>query len=43
MEGTCSSHDKKTSKIFAEIPEGQRPRERLRSIWEDNIKMDLKI
>jgi hypothetical protein len=30
-------------RILVGQPEGQRPQEKLKGKWEDNIKMDLKI
>jgi hypothetical protein len=43
MGRACSTHgDEECKQGFGERAEGKRPLGRLRHIWEDNIKMDIR-
>jgi hypothetical protein len=43
MGGTCSTYGEGRGafRVLVEKPEGKRPLGRLKSRWEDNIKMDI--
>jgi hypothetical protein len=38
----CMGEERKLYKVLVGIPEGKRPLERPRCIWEDEIRMDLR-